>query len=237
MSFDVGLETKKICEKLGWNVFYLPSIASTSTWAKDSVEKMNGPTLFVTSLQTQGRGRGQNTWENPKANDNLTATFCVPLKTSPGSITSTRVGLALVKALSEAFEIGFALKAPNDIYIGTKKLAGLLLENMQSSPGNTLCVGLGLNILSAPPFATCLMDHKPDFESQDLELFLKLWAKHFLEAVEKKLSSSSHSLLPEECEELLVYLNRFMALSEPFTQVLPDGSLVNSSQTLHWSQL
>jgi BirA family biotin operon repressor/biotin-[acetyl-CoA-carboxylase] ligase len=73
--------------------------------------------------------------------------------------------MALLKALQNTWSyIPFALKAPNDIYIGDKKCAGLLIETVTQGNEISTFIGLGLNVLKKPaeiPNATSLVGEMP----------------------------------------------------------------------------
>ena len=64
---------------------------------------------------------------------------------------SPLVGLALYKACSGTWPfLNWNLKAPNDLYISNKKVAGLLIETVTQGDDIRLLVGLGLNVLATP---------------------------------------------------------------------------------------
>src|ERR687891_7191 len=62
-------------------------------------------------------------------------------------------GVAVVDALAEVTAVKAGLKWPNDVLVGTGKLAGILAE--VAAPEPVVVVGLGLNVTEAPdPVAT-----------------------------------------------------------------------------------
>src|SRR5690606_4240556 len=65
------------------------------------------------------------------------------------ALRSFTAALALDEALSALTgrPQAFALKWPNDVLLSGRKLAGLLLESL---PGGTLAVGIGVNLAAAP---------------------------------------------------------------------------------------
>jgi BirA family transcriptional regulator, biotin operon repressor / biotin---[acetyl-CoA-carboxylase] ligase len=44
----------------------------------------------------------------------------------------------------------FSLKAPNDLFLGDKKIAGILVETVTQGNEHRLLIGLGLNVLNHP---------------------------------------------------------------------------------------
>jgi BirA family biotin operon repressor/biotin-[acetyl-CoA-carboxylase] ligase len=240
MKFDVGQSTRTALEKVGVSVHYKLNCESTSTWAKQEVQSLEAPCAFLTSHQTQGRGRGTNTWTDSTAGDNLTLTLCFPLQENPGPVTSARVGLVLIESLQKIFGVGFALKAPNDIYVGSKKLAGILVENIQQNSQNTLCVGIGLNVWSAPDFARSLKECLPDetpLRTEKWQTFVTTLILGLQSMTLGPLRTSPQLLLDDERSQLLTHLNAFAGKSEPYFDITPEGSLKSAHKTTRWSEL
>jgi|GEM_PF-329718 len=103
----------------------------------------------IADVQTRGRGRFGRTWISP--NGGLYATFIM----RPESLLSLKAGLALVRVLGRA-GVSACLKWPNDVMIGDRKIAGVLIE----TTGTLSLVGIGLNLMSAPlDAATCVSAH------------------------------------------------------------------------------
>lgn len=111
------------------------------------------PTCFFAIEQTQGRGQRGKSWlSNP--GDNITMSTAFPL--SPGisaNVTAFPFVLSAAMALGcydfiKDFSLpNVSIKWPNDIYLGDRKAAGILIENVYR--GNTWdysVVGTGVNI-------------------------------------------------------------------------------------------
>jgi BirA family biotin operon repressor/biotin-[acetyl-CoA-carboxylase] ligase len=135
----------------GKNVVYVPECHSTSSLLMELVQKTNLPegTVVITDNQTKGRGQRGNTWE---AAPNMNLTFSVLLKPSfllvaeQFAITEA-ISLGLADYLSNRGAEPVNIKWPNDMMIGNKKVAGILIEN--SLVGNRIqqsVVGIGVNI-------------------------------------------------------------------------------------------
>lgn len=120
-----------------------------------------GPAWFVTSEQTAGRGRRQRPWIAPRGN--LASSILEVIDVSPALAATLgfAAGLALETALRKVCEASprpagsdemrFALKWPNDVLAGPKKLAGILLEAEAVADGRlAVVVGIGTNVVAAP---------------------------------------------------------------------------------------
>lgn len=128
------------------NIVHQHIASSTNDLAAECQEPW---TIFIAEEQTKGRGQRGNSWESePEKNLTfsivLTPTF---LSASEQFYLSKIVSLAVIYTL-EDLEIEAKIKWPNDIYVGDKKICGILIENSISSHGSILkCVaGVGLNI-------------------------------------------------------------------------------------------
>lgn len=105
-------------------------------------------TVVVADHQSAGRGRLDRTWETP-AGTSLAVSFLL----RPADVPPARwpwlpllAGVAAVEAVTELAELGAALKWPNDVLVGNRKLAGILVERVDTSSGPAAVVGVGLNV-------------------------------------------------------------------------------------------
>ena len=103
--------------------------------------------VVVAEHQTAGRGRLDRTWETPAR---AALTFSVLLR--PGSPPADwpwlplLTGYAVARALREAGVPTPALKWPNDVLVDDRKVAGILVERVETPTGPAAVVGIGLNV-------------------------------------------------------------------------------------------
>lgn len=121
------------------------SLGSTNDRARELfAQGAELPALVVARRQTAGRGRGTNRWWS--AEGALTFSLAVgpetPRPDQPG-LTSLLTALALVEAIQKCAGVAARVKWPNDVVIGRRKAAGVLLESPR--PGR-LVAGIGLNL-------------------------------------------------------------------------------------------
>ncbi len=132
------------------DIHQLESCTSTNDLALNAVEGKNGET-WIAFAQTAGRGRRhkgvRRTWFSPPDSG---VYFSILLKPNckPAQISGLTlvVGAALCESL-RSHEIDAWLKWPNDVFVGTKKLAGVLTEG--STSGGMLeriVIGVGINV-------------------------------------------------------------------------------------------
>jgi BirA family biotin operon repressor/biotin-[acetyl-CoA-carboxylase] ligase len=124
-------------------------------------------TIVVAGEQTAGRGRAGRSWQAPAGTSLLCSVLLRPdlaaVELSPLPLIA---GLAIAEGI-EALSIGLLdagieLKWPNDIFIGQRKLAGVLMQSRVDSTGLSFVnLGIGINVNvkheDLPPGATSLM--------------------------------------------------------------------------------
>ncbi len=112
-----------------------------------------GPTWIVAGEQTAGRGRRARPWASPRGN--FYGTLVLRPVEAPEVVALRSFVTSL--ALRDAFVVltglpaSFALKWPNDVLLNGGKVAGILLESQSVGAGvQTLCIGIGVNLIGAP---------------------------------------------------------------------------------------
>ncbi len=234
MSFSVALKTRNWASEENIRVHFVGETASTNLLAKENLDSSSQ--LFLATNQTQGRGRRQNQWLTADPLGQLFSTWVFPLKTAPQPVISPLVGLALFQSLERVYGKHFALKAPNDLFCGDFKIAGILIESVQTSDHYQLIIGIGMNVSSKPPLQTAgaLTDFIPE------SVLLEKW-EVFLDALFANLSVlsqlNSSVLTVTQRKDLLQALNQFSLLREKYVDVLEDGSLKLKTKLIHWSEL
>ncbi|HEX7094991.1 MAG TPA: biotin--[acetyl-CoA-carboxylase] ligase [Acidimicrobiales bacterium] len=104
--------------------------------------------VIVADHQTAGRGRLDRRWEAPEGTNLLVSLLMRPeLPPDAWHRCSTAVAVAAVDACA-SFGVFARIKWPNDIVVGTDKLAGILAEAVpeRDGAGGAVVVGLGLNV-------------------------------------------------------------------------------------------
>lgn len=121
---------------------------STNTLARAMVGTLDHMAVVRAICQSAGRGQRGNSWE-AEPGKNLTLSIVLKPEGFPALRQfemSECVALGVVDALSE-YGIKAKIKWPNDIYVGDRKICGILLEH--SVMGTDLqysIAGIGLNV-------------------------------------------------------------------------------------------
>ncbi len=127
----------------------LNEVDSTNNYAKQLLlSKADEATVVLAQFQNAGKGQQGNRWESESGKNMLASIILYPyfLPAEKQFLISKVVSLALVDFLKTKVE-QVAIKWPNDIYIGNKKIAGILIENTISGSNlQSVIVGIGLNL-------------------------------------------------------------------------------------------
>ncbi|HEX9462015.1 MAG TPA: biotin--[acetyl-CoA-carboxylase] ligase [Alphaproteobacteria bacterium] len=131
----------------------LDSIGSTNEEAKRLARAgAADKTLVWARTQTAGKGRSGRTWISPEGN------LYLSLILRPGCPAGRAAELGFVAALALAAALDrlapgldLAFKWPNDVLLGGRKLAGILIEAESDAAAlDWLVLGLGVNVATAP---------------------------------------------------------------------------------------
>jgi BirA family biotin operon repressor/biotin-[acetyl-CoA-carboxylase] ligase len=134
---------------------WLAETDSTNRLASDLTREGAGQGLVVIAdHQTAGRGRLDRRWEAPAGSALLLSVVVDPMDLPLGRwhLLTAAVGLAARDAAAAVGAGWPQLKWPNDLLVGDRKLAGILAEAV----GDSVVIGVGCNVTSAPPAAVCL---------------------------------------------------------------------------------
>ncbi|MBC3304242.1 bifunctional biotin--[acetyl-CoA-carboxylase] ligase/biotin operon repressor BirA [Pseudomonas sp. SWRI18] len=132
---------------LEWPIHISDSIDSTNTEGLRLADSgCPAPFLVLAEQQTAGRGRRGRKWVSPYA-QNVYYSLVLRIESGLSQLEglSLVVGLAVMRALRESGVQGAALKWPNDVLVGQKKIAGILLE-LVGDPADICHVVLGIGI-------------------------------------------------------------------------------------------
>lgn len=137
---------------IGQNLITLNEVNSTNTFLKDALSKSTPfyeGTVILAEKQYAGRGQADNSWQS-EAGKNLTFSILLNptfLPVEKQFDLNKAISLALNDVLSKYSSGNAFIKWPNDSYIGSKKIAGILIENIVS--GNKIkhaIIGIGINV-------------------------------------------------------------------------------------------
>ena len=214
------------------DIIWLGSTDSTNEEARRRISDIDNLSVLSALEQTTGRGQRGNTWSSVPG-ENLT--FSIVLKFSiPGSaveilppvkaydqfVLTEIASLSVVNYLAR-HGVEAKIKWPNDIYVGSRKICGMLIENsVRGIYLSSSIIGIGLNInqrnfdVSLPnPTSLALCSPDSDF---DIRLCLEEFIEIFKANVSRFLSYEKDSDMLESYASLRDrYLSALWLLDEP----------------------
>lgn len=131
---------------MNFKIVHIDETDSTNRWMKENGED---EMVVVADYQTAGRGCGQNLWESERGKNLLMSVLVHPKRVSARTqfIITQMVSVALCNTLEPLIDKPVEIKWPNDIYVGDKKICGVLIENRLEGRRIRDCViGIGLNV-------------------------------------------------------------------------------------------
>ena len=135
---------------LGRVIHAAPEMVSTQTPAKEAARAGVGHgTVFVAEHQTCGRGRRDRAWHSIPGRDLMFSVLLRPTAAMQyAPLLNLAAALAVARALGAFPEIAdrAAIKWPNDVLIGDRKMCGIICETAGGVSGWQYAVlGIGIN--------------------------------------------------------------------------------------------
>ena len=139
---------------ISWQVHRHERVTSTNDLAAQLAEQGAAEgCVVVADAQTVGRGRHGRAWSSP-AGAGLYVSAVLRPRPDVVPLVTIGAGVAIAEAIRDATGLDPSLKWPNDIFVGGRKLAGILAEAGSSAAGVLhVVLGFGINVLPAafPP--------------------------------------------------------------------------------------
>ncbi|ERJ57780.1 biotin--[acetyl-CoA-carboxylase] ligase [Sphingobacterium paucimobilis] len=213
-------------------IIVLEAIASTNDYSKQLLTNFK-PQIDFTAImakhQSQGRGQRGTTWLAP-AHMNMTASFIYTppsLSISKQFSLTIHTSLAVYDVIQNIVQDDVWIKWPNDIMVGKRKIAGILLENKISGHLiKTVIAGIGINIYQDkfdPEIA-----HKTTslvLENSDINLTIMDLVKR----VQSRLRYYQHIFEEEHFNSLLELYNSRLFLKGIDSPFIIDGTPTNGN--------
>ena len=148
-----ALDTQHIADLLdeshsAWRLQGQDEVTSTSDLARAAgMAGEPGGLVIFAEAQINGRGQRSNRWITPKGQDLMLSVLLrpgQPMERWPR--LTTLAALAVCRAIEAVVPMKPLIKWPNDIYIGQRKVSGLLAETFVGPGGAFLVLGIGLNV-------------------------------------------------------------------------------------------
>ena len=132
------------------------TVTSTLDVANSIAASAPAGTLVIADEQTAGRGRHGRAWTSARGAGLWLTLVERPEDPLALEVMSLRCGLYAAEALDALADASIGVKWPNDLYVGGRKLAGVLIETRwRGTSPEWVAIGFGLNV-AAPPIDTAV---------------------------------------------------------------------------------
>ena len=216
-----------------WEILRVGRVNSTQDTARAHAESGAGAgTVIVADTQSEGRGRRGRGWDSPPGGLYMTAL----LEAGPhANLLPLVTGVAVAEAMRDGFGVEAAIKWPNDVLIGGRKVGGILVDaDWSGDERGVILLGVGVNLNNAVPAsldeATSLSEEAG--EEIDVDAFLESLLER-LDGIMATLEADPGEALAR-WEGLSETLGRRIVIKDPSGNILEglaesiddDGALV-----------
>ena len=173
------IDTRQLVPRLTTieSVAVVPRLASTNLVARRIVNEcieneLSLPkAIIIAGEQFAGRGRNARQWSSPPGKG-IYATTLLSLPPSELPLVPLQMANIVASYLREVFAIDARVKWPNDVLVGGRKIAGILIEARMNDERAYLLIGTGINVEPVAddtrPNATAISEVSPrDFHGID----------------------------------------------------------------------
>lgn len=155
---------------------------STQSIVQENVPKLPQGAVIVSDRQVGGRGRSGNVWDSPDGCLMFSIGYKLSISGARLPFIQYLVTLAVVEASQAAASeslglrngsnpLNIRIKWPNDVYVGSLKLGGILCNTCYRDHQFHLTIGIGINVSNSTP-TTCLndlvLDHVGKFHNREM---------------------------------------------------------------------
>jgi len=149
----IQIDTRRLIERLKTieSIAVIPRVASTNLVARRIVaecieNELSLPqAMIIAGEQFAGVGRNARTWSSPPGKG-IYATTLLTRPANDLSLLSLDVANIIVSYLHDVFSVDARIKWPNDVLVGGKKIAGILIESRIQDDRAFLIIGTGINV-------------------------------------------------------------------------------------------
>ena len=207
------------------DVVVTPSTASTNADLADAARAGAAEgTVHTTDHQVAGRGRLDRIWESTEGSGIAVSVLLRPTEVPAGRWVwlPLLVGLAVAATVEEC-GVETGLKWPNDVEVDGRKIAGILIERVDTPGGPAAVAGIGLNVslrTEELPVDTATSLLLQDATETDRTVVLRLLLRN-LEALYRAWRGAGGDPGAGVRES---YVRRCVTLGSDVSVAMPDGS-------------
>jgi len=139
--------------KIDLPLTFFDEAGSTNTEAKRAAAEGAPDSFFIARRQSAGRGRLGRSFISPEGGIYMSYLCHPDMPPRDAVMLTAYAAVAVCEAIEELTSARPGIKWVNDVYLGGKKLSGILTEGAFSENGESFSyavIGIGINVLSRP---------------------------------------------------------------------------------------
>ena len=137
------------CFRRSAPVFFADCVDSTNLYLRRMAEQAADGTAVVARRQSAGRGRSGRSFLSPEGGLYLSALFRPACEPERLPTLTPVAAVAVCRAVGRVCGRQCAIKWPNDVVLGGKKICGILVESVLGGGRPCVIVGIGVNVNTA----------------------------------------------------------------------------------------
>lgn len=174
---------------IGLPLVYEDVTISTNDDARRLAGEGRLPVLVVAERQTSGRGRRGRSFDSPMGGIYMSIATPAPEDSVSLEMLTSYVGVCICEEVEREYGINAGIKWVNDVYVGGRKLAGVLVERCDE----WVVIGIGINGYSCPELkdgvlAAALIEYVPE---PDLEMLCAQVVRRIVDSLQNGIDSLS----------------------------------------------
>ncbi|MBU4304235.1 MAG: biotin--[acetyl-CoA-carboxylase] ligase [Candidatus Omnitrophica bacterium] len=140
-----GLKTDLIGKKI---ISYASTTSTNDIGCSLAEQCAAEGTVIISEEQTRGKGRQGRSWVSPKGAGIYFSVILRPgLSPAEAGKITLMASVAVSRAIRNSLGLNACIKWPNDVYIGSEKVCGILTEmNAEQDAVNFIVLGIGINV-------------------------------------------------------------------------------------------
>ena len=200
------------------------SLPSTQRWLTEAIRRgeITGPTAVITALQTDGIGSRENRWIGHRGN--FFASIALKASDLPEDLPPSAASIYfafLMKKLLVSAHPELWVKWPNDLYLGEKKVGGVLTARLR----DFYVVGIGINLKKSDKAFAALETELPAM------ILLDMYLKALEDPPDWKETFREYRLEFEKTRAFSTHVDgRLVSLEN--AQLMDDGSVVMNGERM-----
>jgi BirA family biotin operon repressor/biotin-[acetyl-CoA-carboxylase] ligase len=224
---NLGLLHKRLGPSIfSVNIVFHETLKSTNSLAKDlAAQAAPEGTLVLAEEQTAGRGRMGRQWLSPRYANLLFSLLLRPrMRAEEVFVLTLVLALAAVDSVEAVSGLSLSIKWPNDLYVGEKKLGGILTEfSVRGQWAEYVVLGLGVNVNWGPEHSRAILYPSTSILA---ETGIKISRTELLVEILKTFESYYHKVVSGQLDEFYERWNRrSMILGNQVEIQTPDGTI------------